>query len=228
MQPNPGHGVLAADVVGVIRLVLMPHEGQGDYAHHASLLENRTTCRARFREQPPIVAASSFLAIVPSPWLCGKRLPLRSLISDSYRECGRATDLSISRRRCDANPLPKDRPGSAGRSPPDVGRPPKDTRRRLRVRRPNRDRSGGQKTRRRWERRHPTPWTTRGTSRRNRSSATFTRRSQPFCELRLLIRVTRVTSERSGNVVGSPGVLRNTGTRGVRPAQQFPLRRSVS
>ena len=30
VQPDPGHGVLAGDVVGVVRLVLVPHQGQGD------------------------------------------------------------------------------------------------------------------------------------------------------------------------------------------------------
>ena len=39
VQPDPGHGVLAGHVVGVVRLVLMPEEGQRDVVHsYPSLL----------------------------------------------------------------------------------------------------------------------------------------------------------------------------------------------
>jgi hypothetical protein len=37
MKPDPGHGVLACHVVRIIRLMLVPHEGQG-YRWHCSSL----------------------------------------------------------------------------------------------------------------------------------------------------------------------------------------------
>ena len=35
MQPHPGHGVFTGDVVRVIRLVLVPHECEGNRCHHS-------------------------------------------------------------------------------------------------------------------------------------------------------------------------------------------------
>ena len=42
VQPNPGHGVLTADVVGIIGLVLVPVKGNGKVGHQISLAGRRS------------------------------------------------------------------------------------------------------------------------------------------------------------------------------------------
>ncbi len=53
VQPDPGHGVLARDVIGVVRLVLMPHDRQGNGYHRSPFMAGvRAAHRARQRRPP--------------------------------------------------------------------------------------------------------------------------------------------------------------------------------
>jgi hypothetical protein len=35
VEADPGHGVLAGNIIGVVGLMLVPEEGQGDVVHHS-------------------------------------------------------------------------------------------------------------------------------------------------------------------------------------------------
>ena len=49
VQPDPGHRVLAGHVVGVIRLVLVPDQGQGYGCHRSSLGRRAVEAAAKSR-----------------------------------------------------------------------------------------------------------------------------------------------------------------------------------
>src|SRR5262249_33035128 len=82
VEPDPRHRVLPGDVVGVIRLVLVPHEGQGDLGHGPSSLKPdgaRPTAAGR-RLAPSVSPAAPRLDVdtLWPPWQGPCRAPSRA------------------------------------------------------------------------------------------------------------------------------------------------------